>query len=50
MPLPVPLPAPAIVIHEAPVVAFHAHPACVVNVTVPGPPLAPNDGVAGLTE
>jgi hypothetical protein len=40
---------PPIVIHDALVVAVHGHPASVVIVTVPGPPDAGNDGVAGLT-
>jgi hypothetical protein len=46
--LPEPAPVPPIVIQDALVVALHAHPASDVIVTVPGPPLAGNDGVAGL--
>ena len=39
---------PPIVIQGALVVALQAQPASAVIVTVPGPPLAGNDGVAGL--
>jgi hypothetical protein len=46
--LPLPVPVPPIVIQGALVVALHAHPTWVVRVTVPGPPPATNDCVAGL--
>jgi hypothetical protein len=47
VPPPVPVPAPEIVSHDAPLVAVQLHPAAVVTTTRPLPPLADSDWLIG---
>jgi hypothetical protein len=47
LPVPVPLAPVEIVTHDAPLVAIQLHPAVVVTVTEPVPPVARSDWVAG---
>ena len=47
LPLPLPVAPVEIVTHDAPLVAVQAHPAAAVTVTVPVPPAAGSDWLAG---
>jgi hypothetical protein len=47
LPLPLRLPPPVIVIHDAPLVAVHSHPAAVVTATVPEPPVLATECESG---
>jgi hypothetical protein len=48
-PLPVPLAPDVIEIHDAPLLAVHRHPVCVVTAAVPLPPLAATFWLVGET-